>query len=190
MKPVSVWWDREIDEKSGIRLRQDVRDAAHRIWPQVCSKAQRILQDDSDAAPILENAIRTISRYLDKLQAPFNANTPDALLMLTCHRSLQHLARKRGRLQLIGSSSQLSELLRAPDWQREAEIDLFLQELARELDDRTRGILRLRIQGYDWKEIGRMLHVSSDAARQEFWRGVRKAHLQLLRSVKINPMKR
>jgi hypothetical protein len=42
--------------------------------------------------------------------------------------------------------------------------------------------LRLRIAGYDWNEIGRMLGMSASALRQGFWRDVQKAHLRLLRA--------
>lgn len=83
---------------------------------------------------------------------------------------------------MVGPASELAEILRAPDWRAQTDRQLFVEELARELDPRTRGILRLRMAGYDWNEIGRAIHMSASAARTAFWRDVRRTHLRLLDS--------
>jgi DNA-binding NarL/FixJ family response regulator len=176
------WWDREIDEDSGRPFRADVREAAHRVWKLVCLRAQEILGDPCDAAEVLESSVKSISRYLDKNNVPLNSADPDGLLALACYRALRRLARRRRRIEFIGTSSELAEILRAPDWRDETDRRLFLEELSRRLEMRSRGILRLRIAGYDWKEIARMLGMSTSAVRQGFWRDVRKAHLRLLRT--------
>jgi DNA-binding NarL/FixJ family response regulator len=176
------WWDREIDEDSGRPFRADVREAAHRVWKLVCLRAQEILGDPCDAAEVLESSVKSISRYLDKNNVPLNSANPDGLLALACYRALRRLARRRRRIEFIGTSSELAEILRAPDWRDETDRRLFLEELSRRLEMRSRGILRLRIAGYDWKEIARMLGMSTSAVRQGFWRDVRKAHLRLLRT--------
>ena len=176
------WWDREIDEGTGRPFRPDVREAAHRVWKRVCLKAQEILGDPADAAEVLESSVKTISRYLDKHNVPFHSADPGGLLAVACYRALRRLARRRSRIDLVGGSSELADILRVPDWRDEIDRRLFLEELARELDVKNRGILRLRIAGYDWKEIARMLGISASTARQGFWRDVRKAHLRLLRT--------
>ena len=176
------WWDREIDEDSGRPFRADVREAAHRVWKLVCLRAQEVLGEPCDAAEVLESSVKSISRYLDKNNVPLNSANPDGLLALACYRGLRRLARRRSRIDLVGGSSELADILRVPDWRDEIDRSLFLEELARELDVKNRGILRLRIAGYDWKEVARMLGISASAARQGFWRDVRKAHLRLLRT--------
>jgi AraC-like DNA-binding protein len=176
------WWDREIDEDSGRPFRADVREAAHRVWKLVSSKTQEILGDPGDAAEVLESSVKSISRYLDKKHVPLNSADPDGLLIVASYRTLRRLARRRWRIELVGTSSELAEVLRVPDWRDEIDRHLFLEELARELDTKSRGILRLRIAGYDWNEIGRMLGMSASALRQGFWRDVQKAHLRLLRA--------
>jgi hypothetical protein len=186
---VPVWWDRESDDEMGIPMRPDVRNAAHRIWPSICQKTQHLLGDNAEAARALEGAVKTISRYLNKLNVPPDSTEPDALLVLSCYRFLQRLARKRRRIELVGSANDLSELLRSPDWRDAIDRQLLLEELARNLSGDARGILRLRMAGYEWQEIGRILRVKPEAARQKFWREVRKAHLQLLRSGKIKTPK-
>ena len=176
------WWDREIDEDSGRPCRADVREAAHRVWKRVCLKAHEILGDPCDAAEVLESSVKSISRYLDKNNVPLNSANPDGLLALACYRGLRRLAQRRSRIDLIGGSSELADILRVPDWRDEIDRRMFLNELARELDAETRGILRLRIAGYDWKEIARILGMSASTLRQGFWRDVRKAHLRLVRA--------
>ena len=179
-----LWWDRETDAQTGGPLRPDVREAAHRVWNWVWLRAQEILGDPGDAAEVLESSVKSISRYLDKNNVPLNTANPEGLLALACYRSLRRLARRRWRIELVGTSSDLAEILRAPDWCDKSDRRLFLAEFSRQLDPRSRGILRLRIAGYDWKEIARMLGVTASAMRQSFWRDVRKAHLQLLRASK------
>ena len=157
---VPLWWDRDVDNESGQLLRADVRESAHRVWKSVCAQARRILGDATDAPEVLEAAVKAVSRYLDKSHAPLHSADPGGVLVLACYRSMRRLRRKRGRIELIGGSGDLAEILRAPDWSHDVERRLFLQQLARELSTRTRAILRLRIAGYDWKEIARMLQMN------------------------------
>ena len=180
-----LWWDREIDEETGRAIRGDVREAGHRVWNTVCLKAQHILGDANDAPELLERAIKTISRYLDKHQAVPYSNDPAGLLVLAFHRSLYRLASRRNRIILLGDGTAVAEMLRAPDWRQATDHRLFLEELARELSNESRLILRLRIIGYDWKEIARMLGARLPVLRQRFWRDLRRAHLTLLRTKKL-----
>jgi hypothetical protein len=176
------WWDREIDEDSGRPFRPDVREAAHRVWKSVSYKTQEILGDPGDAAEVLESSVESISRYLDKNHVPLHSADPAGLLIVASYRTLRRLARRQWRIELVGTSSELAEVLRVSDWRDEIDRHLFLEELARELDTKSRSILRLRMAGYDWNEIGRILGMSASALRQGFWRDVRKAHLRLLRA--------
>lgn len=179
-----LWWDREIDNQTGAALRSDVREAAHRVWRWVRLRTQEVFGDPSDAAEILESSVRAISRYLDKNNVVPNSADPAGLLIVAAYRSLKRLAKKRRRLELLGSVSDLAEVLHIPDWRDDIERTIFLEELAGEFDPKTRGMLRLRMAGYDWKEVGRMLHMTPVAARARFWREVRKAHFRLLRAGK------
>ncbi|MCU1302296.1 MAG: hypothetical protein JWQ87_2580 [Candidatus Sulfotelmatobacter sp.] len=176
------WWDREIDEETGRPFRPDVREAAHSVWKWVCLKAQEILGDPGEAAEVLESSVKTISRYLDKNNVPLHSADPGGLLVVASYRALRRMARRRWRIELVGGSSELADILRVPEWRDETDRHLFLEELARELDNKPRAILRLRIAGYDWKEIARIFGVSAAAVRQSFWRDVRNAHLRLLRA--------
>lgn len=173
------WWDRETDERTGRELRPDVRQAGHQVWQWVCSKAQELLGDPDDAAEILEAAVRTASRYLDTKHVVLHSADHSGLVAVVSYRSLLRLAAKR-RLKFIVPTSNLAEVLRAPDWRDESDRKLLIDKLARELDPGTRGLLRLRINGFDWKEIGGMVGLTPQAVRRKFWRDVRKAHLRLM----------
>jgi hypothetical protein len=173
------WWDRDIDEQ-GYILRAEVREAGHRIWNSVCRLAHRALGDSSDAPELMEKAIRAVSRYLDKRSIPLDSVDPAGLLVLAFYRAATRLARDRKRLQAVGGTSELANILRTPDPSDEAAARLFLEELSRKLSDKSRAVLRLRLSGYDWKQIGRMMQMNAEAARQSFWREIRKAHLSLL----------
>jgi hypothetical protein len=179
-----LWWDRDVDAKTGNPLRTDVREAAHRVWKWVLRKSDEILGDGSEAAEVLENAVRAVSRYLNNKNIELNSSDPAGLLVLASSRLLWRAANKKRRIELVGSNNELAELLRAPDWRNETDGHLFLEELARELSPRTRGILRLRMAGYDWNWIARIAHMSSTNLRASFWRDVRRAHLRLLQSGK------
>jgi DNA-directed RNA polymerase specialized sigma24 family protein len=180
------WWDREVDERSGVAIRSDVRESAHKVWKSVCMRARRVLGDASDAPELLESAVRSVSRYLNKNSVSLNTADPGGLLVLAFYRSLQRLARQRRRFESIGAGSELAEILRAPDWSDEVDRRLFLEQLARELSDTDRAILRFRLSGYSWREIARMLQTSPDAVRRNFWREIRRAHLRLLRTPDSN----
>ena len=181
---IPLWWDRETDDQTGVQLRPDVRESAHRIWRWVLFKAQEMLGDSSDAADVLEVSVRTVSRYLDKNNLILHSADPTGLLIVSAYRALQRVAKKRRRFELVGPTNDLAEALRAPDWRHEVDHRIFLKELAGQLEPTTRGLLRLRLAGYDWKEIAKMVGLTPDAVRMRFWRDVRKAHLRLLRTAK------
>jgi DNA-directed RNA polymerase specialized sigma24 family protein len=173
-----LWWDREVD-KSGRIIRADVRAAAHKVWNQVCVNVRRILGDKSEAPELLEKAIESSSRYLDRYNIP--PHDPSGLLLRAVDRLAHPLARRRGRVQAVGSTSELAEILKAPEWSEEADRRIFLERLVLGLKDQNRVVLRLRIEGYEWTEIADMLNLDPSVVRKRFWRDIRRAHLQLLR---------
>ena len=177
------WWDREVDE-FGSTIRADVRESARRIWGRVCVSVRSALGDSSEAQELLEKAVASVSRYLDRNDvAPHD---PSGLLIVSVYRLARRLARRRGRVQAVGGTSELAEILKAPDWSEAADRRIFLEQLVRGLKERNRAILRLRIAGYEWSEIAEMLKVDLSAARKAFWKDVRRAYLHLLRPVQAD----
>jgi DNA-directed RNA polymerase specialized sigma24 family protein len=137
-----------------------------------------MLGDSTDARELLEKAVHSVSTYLQKKGA--EAHDPSGLLIVAVHRSARRLARNRGRLHVVGGSTELAEQLRAPDWVNDAERRIFVEQLVARLRPENRSILRLRLDDFSWQEIARMLQADPNIVRKEFWRDLRRAHLQLL----------
>jgi hypothetical protein len=176
------WWDRETDDDSGQPLRTDVRESAQRVWKFLWLRTRHALGDAADAPELMESTVKIVSRYLDKQAVPpFSANL-DGLLSLSFQRSLLRQARRRRRWELIGGSTELEVFLQAPDWSEQVDRRLLLEQLACEMSPVSRTILRLRISGHSWKDVGRILEIESAAARKTFWRDIRKAQLGLVKS--------
>ena len=166
------WWDREVDD-SGSTIRTDVREAARRIWGTVCARVRSILGDSSEAPELLEKVVASVSRSLDRNNvAPHD---PSGLLIVEVRRSAKRLAGRRRREPAVGGTSELVESLNAPDWSDAVDRRIFLERLVRALDEPNRAILRLRVVGYEWNEIGEILKVDPAEARTAFWKDVRRA---------------
>src|SRR3989442_323259 len=96
-EPLPPWWDREVDERSGTPIRADVREAAHRVWQWACARVRRAFGDEGDAAELLESAVNSVARYLNRNNISLNESDPSGLLTVAFYRSLQRLLRRRGR---------------------------------------------------------------------------------------------
>ena len=172
-----VWWDREFDS-SGRQIRADVRAAAHEIWPNACRQARALLGDVSEAPEVMEKVVVQVSRYLDRTGAGlFTQNTSGVLMCAFC-RALRRYALRLKRLQLVGGSTELSQLRTAGNWSALVELWLELERLSRNVSDQTRAMVGLRLRGFDWKEIAGVLQITDTAARTAFWREVRRARLK------------
>jgi DNA-directed RNA polymerase specialized sigma24 family protein len=142
-------------------------------------EVERVLGDSTDAPELLENAIAAVSKYLNRQNA--EPQNPSGLLILAVHRLARRVAYRRGRIQAIGGSSELSERLRAPDWIKQADRRIFLKQLVSCLSPENQGLLYLRMDDFSWEEIARMRGIAPLKLRSDFWRDVRRAHLKLLR---------
>jgi hypothetical protein len=177
LKSLPPWWDRKFDA-SGTPIRDDVRMAAISAWERVCNVVERDLGDLADAAQLLERSVDRISVYLNKRNAA--PQDPTGLLILDVYRSVRRLARQRNRVKPVGAASELSRLLNAPDLSDEVERQIFLDKLIAILPAAVGGLLRFRMEGFEWDEIAELLNCDSSSLRKRFWRAIRKAHLQLL----------
>jgi hypothetical protein len=171
------YWDRTSDE-TGRLLRDDVRDAAIRLWESMCRQVEQITGERDDAGELLEKAVRVVSIYLDKRNAP--PQDVSGLLTVAVKRLAYRMARKLKRVEAVGGSTELEDLLDVSDSSDQVDRRIFLQQLMSNVRPRTRGILRLRMEGFEWEEIARMLRTDAARLRIAFWRDIRNAYLQLL----------
>jgi DNA-directed RNA polymerase specialized sigma24 family protein len=179
------WWDREHD-KSGREIRQDVRLAAEILWPRLFRMAGQIVIDaEFEAQEILEKSVEAVSRYLTVRNAP--AHDPSGLLIVKFRQELYRVSRKHRRLKTVGGIGELAGLLDSNGWINEAERHVVFQELVQALSERSRGILRLRMAGCEWKEIARSLQVNESTLRNSFWRDVRRVYQRFIGSPDAEP---
>jgi DNA-directed RNA polymerase specialized sigma24 family protein len=181
-KSLPAWWDREFDS-SGKPIRTDVRAAAIKVWESVCALVAGIRGNSAEAQELLERAVASVSKYLDKNDVGTEGSQdPGGLLVVAVHRLAWRLSRRESRIQSIGSANELADILRAPDWIGEADRRIFLDKLLSALRPETRTVLRLRMEDLEWEEIGNMLQIDASLARTRFWRDVRKAYLKMVRT--------
>ena len=111
---ILVWWDRDYDG-SGRPIRPDVRSAGREIWKQACQQTMAVVADDAPAGELMETAVAQVSRYLDRIGAPLSSRK-HGLLMVAFYRALRRYRAKSARLELLGASTDFSDLAIADDW--------------------------------------------------------------------------
>lgn len=169
---ITRWWDRDVDEK-GRRIRSDLRQVAHSIWDWASSCAQSRLGDDAGTAELLDLAIAHASAYLDKYAIPLNSHSESHLIRLLrrCFWSvLQRQARQLRRIELIGDSSELSDIATDNTWSDQIDNRLDFEKLIGLLSERARSVLALRVAGYEWAEIATLLETTPGAIKKSFLR--------------------
>src|SRR5579862_1573494 len=96
-----MWWDRDVDDQ-GRPIRADVREAAHQLWPEAVKRVKRTLHDCADAAGLMEISVVQISRHLDRTNTPAFAPNIPSLLSLHFSQELKRLAKRLGKIILVG----------------------------------------------------------------------------------------
>jgi DNA-directed RNA polymerase specialized sigma24 family protein len=171
------WWDQEVDHK-GRQIRGDVRSAAYEVWEVACHRTQSLFADPAQAANAMEDSIAQVSRYLDRIGAPWSSRK-NGLLLLAFSRALRRLAAKSRRLELVGGAVDLSSRATDHDWIRQADARLDLENFERKLSERNSAVLTLRADGYLWEEVAQLIGTSVATVRNSFWREVRDVRRKL-----------
>lgn len=167
---ILVWWDRDFDD-GGRPIRSDVRSAAREVWEQACQQTMATVADQGPAAELMENAVAQVSRYLNRIRAPYSPRK-HGLVMVAFRRSLQRYAARLSRIELVGSTEELSRHASSDRWIAQAEARFELEGIVRKLSTRNADILMLRATGYEWNEIAALFGGSVSAIRNSFWREI------------------
>jgi len=165
-----VWWDRDVDQ-AGRPIRPDVRLAGHEIWDCACERTRAAVGEHAPAAELMERAVAQVSRYLDRIGAPFSPRK-HGLLLAAFSRTLRRYAAKSARLHVVEDSNQLFCCIADERWMSGIYSRLQLENVVRKLSARNGNVLMLRAAGYKWKEIARLFGSSVAAARSGFWREI------------------
>ena len=180
------WWDREIDS-SGKALRADVRLTASDIWERVCNQTESVLGESTSAAELMEQTVAQASAYLDRIGVALHSKNLTGLLLCTFWRVLNRHAQKLKRLQLVGSSAELSHLATEQDWSAQVDARIDYERIVRLLSDKCRMVLALRDAGYDWQEIAELLGTTATAIRKSFFREIQQLQKRLQNPVGTQP---
>ncbi len=135
--------------------------AAEEVWPRVFQIVSDALNDGASAAELLEQVVHEIAKSQDEDKLPRELHAPRALLLTRLQqRLINHTIRER-RITYVGSVRDLEETFGASstknqDEQRVHQTILIAQVMAL-FDDKIRRLMALRLMGYRWNEIARLI---------------------------------
>lgn len=162
----AMYWENGIDSQ-GRAIRKDVSQAAKTVWKAVCSRTRAVLGDDLEAGEILERCVGRVSHYLDTRGAALFTENVNALLFVSFRRELWSV---KSRRRIPVDINVCADHLRDSSWSEIVDSQLDLQNLIRQLSDRSRTVLYLRRAGYGWKEVAAALGTTVPEVKSSFWR--------------------
>jgi len=148
--------------------------AAEELWPRVFQIVTYALNDGASAAELLEQVVHEIAESQAEGKLPKELEAPRALLLTRLQqRLINHLHRER-RISYRGSIFELEESYRTGsrsipnhDERQVHESILRAQALAL-IDGNARRLLTLRLMGFKWSEIGRLMGERTGTVRERF----------------------
>jgi len=146
--------------------------AAEELWPRVFQIVTYALNDGASAAELLEQVVHEIAESQAEGKLPKELEAPRALLLTRLQqRLINHLHRER-RISYRGSIFELEESYRSRsilnhDERQVHESILRAQALAL-IDGNARRLLTLRLMGFKWSEIGRLMGERTGTVRERF----------------------
>ncbi len=179
---VPPFWLRPAD-KNGHPIDARVRDASQSLWPWAYRHVERELHDAASAAELLEEvAIEVSVRLRD---APEVARNLKGYLITSFHHRVRSRMLRHNRIRYEGLVRELerSHALKAPDWAKAIENEIYVDLLISYLPHPIRHMLNRRMLGFSWKEIGDSLNIPAKNAKARFYYGIQRAHEALLSDV-------
>lgn len=166
-----MWWDRDVDDQ-GRPIRVDVRQAAHKLWPEAIRRVKRTLSDPAEAAELIEITVVYISHHLDRKRTPAFATNIPSLLSLHFSQELWRLAKKLGRIKLVGDNRAIETIAVVEDWAERIDRHQDFEKAMDYFHPRIRISIYMRMEKHSWDLIGTKLGKSPGALRKEFWKAL------------------
>lgn len=165
-------------------LRQTVVHAAQQNWPRMVAYSKVRLNGALDPAMVLD----------DVVDAALEANRKEQIrdfgpyLFKSFVRKAKLLLQRSQRVEYL-DPEELAALKPASDtsFVEDLERHIQLDEAVSMMDDDTRAIYSMRVQGLTLKEIGARLGMSEDAVRKDFTRGVERVKRLIQEGPKDGP---
>jgi RNA polymerase sigma factor (sigma-70 family) len=135
-----------------------VRKAAEQLGKRLLEYGERMVGDPAVVADLLEESVAAVSRILRRNQGSGPAiRDLHAYLFRVFIRRVNRVLRRRPQLGNWDFAASL-------DYRESLEQKLILDEFLRSCDPLTSEMLYRRIEGFSWKEIGKICGISAHAA--------------------------
>jgi hypothetical protein len=158
----------------GNPIDQILRDAAHRICEQARLIVIRYLSDDSEFGEIIEGIVDSASRTMNNGQP---IQFPEAYLLKSVAREAINRSRRNQRIRYVDAVD-LERIAGACSLDMDRELDdAYRLELLRAcMDEHGRRMYDLRILGFSWRHIAKLLgYADGHSAEVQFRKKVNRA---------------
>jgi DNA-directed RNA polymerase specialized sigma24 family protein len=172
MSPQSRNWEELTQSWGQPASDQRMQAAAKAAWPYAIACAWTYLNDRDSAHDLMDHAIHTASQYIKHhTDAPLDNLT--VKLKDIIRSRAKRIAAKNQREIPSGSLFELEKMLAVPP---EAEQMAIANELFGRLPPVTQSVVRWRILGYSWREIGQQLEMHHTVVRRAYIRELESLH--------------
>ena len=163
-------------DRLGRTIDPAVLTAAEEIGRRAVEYAEKILVDPAVATDLLEESAAAVSRALrtKQRQNGIPVRNVHAYLFRAFIRRVNRAT--RNNLPLADSASRHSS---GGSVSVDLESKILLDEFLTRCDPVTRDMLYRRIQGFSWKEIGRVYAISAHAAESRFSQALQRVRKRL-----------
>jgi len=163
-------------DRLGRAIDPVILDAAAKIGPRAIAYAEKLIRDPAVAANLLEEAAAAVSRALRRAGGPKSAPIRDlqAYLFRAFIRRVNKVKSRTLVLDIHGRSPEAG-----PQPSERFELKILVDEFLRGCDPATRDMFYRRIQGFSWKEIGKVYAISAHAAESRFSQALQRVRKRL-----------
>ena len=146
--------------------------AAEEVWPRVFQIVTNALNDGAAAAELLEQVVHEIAESQSEKKLPKELEAPKALLLTRLQqRLINHLRRER-RISYMGTVFELEGCYRSrcnpSEGERQVHDSILKAQALALIEGNARRLLTLRLMGFRWSEIGRLLGERTGTIRERF----------------------
>jgi len=166
----------------GLEIGSEIQTALERLWPWFWNYVALELGDAGRAAELADQVAYSVSKYAKN--HPGEVQSFGGLCRVAAVNLITKIKTKEARIGYCGLSHDIEEALEpmAPDWQRDVELSIWIDEVLRGQDREIRTMLELRLLNRTWPQIGKLLGLTAGQARLRLYRALAKVEaLQLLR---------
>jgi DNA-directed RNA polymerase specialized sigma24 family protein len=155
-------------------VRPELRAALEQIWPWFWHYVGQQLGDSDRAADLIEDVATHISRSLEA--HPRQVRSLVAFCRVAAINYIGSTKTRESRIDYRGLSRDLEATTSAaaPDWRREVELWIWVDQVLNSKPTEIRIMLYFRILGKTWDQVGSVLGLTGGQARLRFYRTLRQ----------------